>query len=105
MVDAWAALHSIWGRHVRLRNQHGARATPPAWPRTCKGRRVWPHEAANFTPWLAEHLSALSDVLGVELELQSQEAPVGEFSLDTVKMFRSDAVRAGFSLPKRTQVT
>ena len=43
---------------------------------------AWPHEAADFTPWLAEHVSELGNALGLELELQSQEAPVGTFSLD-----------------------
>jgi hypothetical protein len=45
-------------------------------------RGLWPHEAANFTPWLAQHLADLSEVLGMELEHQVQEAPVGTFSLD-----------------------
>ena len=45
-------------------------------------RQAWPHEAADFTPWLAEHVSELGNALGLELELQSQEAPVGTFSLD-----------------------
>ena len=45
-------------------------------------RRAWPYEATDFTPWLAEHISELGDTLGLELELQSQEAPVGTFSLD-----------------------
>ena len=45
-------------------------------------RDAWPHEATDFTPWLAEHLSELGDALGWELELQSQEAAVGQFSLD-----------------------
>lgn len=44
--------------------------------------KVWPHEAADFTPWLAEHISELGEALGLELELQDQEAPVGSFSLD-----------------------
>ena len=45
-------------------------------------RQAWPHEAADFTPWLAEHLVDLGEALGLDLELQAQEAPVGKFSLD-----------------------
>ena len=45
-------------------------------------REVWPNEATDFTPWLAENISKLSDALGLELELQSSEAPVGSYSLD-----------------------
>ena len=45
-------------------------------------REAWPDEANDFTPWLAEQISQLGDALGLELELQSQEAPVGPFSLD-----------------------
>ena len=45
-------------------------------------RAVWPREAAEFTPWLAENLLALGTALGVELELKQMEAPVGTFSLD-----------------------
>ena len=45
-------------------------------------REAWAHEAADFTPWLAEHLSEFGEALGMDLELQSQEAPVGTFSLD-----------------------
>ena len=33
-------------------------------------------------PWLADHISELGNALGLELELQSQEAPIGAFSLD-----------------------
>ena len=45
-------------------------------------RRAWSHEANDFTPWLAEHVSELGDALGLDLEVQSEEAPVGTFSLD-----------------------
>ena len=45
-------------------------------------REVWPNEASDFTPWLAENLAALGKALGLDLELQAQEAPVGGYSLD-----------------------
>ena len=45
-------------------------------------REIWPNEAMDFTPWLAKNLSDLGKALGLELEEQEQEAPVGTYSLD-----------------------
>jgi hypothetical protein len=45
-------------------------------------RNIWPHEANDFTPWLAEHITELGDALGLELESLGTEAPVGSFRLD-----------------------
>jgi hypothetical protein len=45
-------------------------------------REIWPHEARDFTAWLAEHLTDLGNALGLDLELVAREAPVGAFSLD-----------------------
>ena len=45
-------------------------------------REVWPDEAFHFTPWLAENIDKLGNVLGLNLEVQRQEAPVGSFSSD-----------------------
>jgi hypothetical protein len=45
-------------------------------------RDIWPNEATDFTPWLGEHTSELGEALGLELEVQAQEAPVGRYSLD-----------------------
>ena len=47
-------------------------------------REAWRDEARDFTPWLAQesNLKLLSEALGIELELKSQEEPVGPFSAD-----------------------
>ncbi len=37
-------------------------------------RNVWPHEALNFTPWLARNLDVLSEAVGLQLELVDTEA-------------------------------
>lgn len=47
-------------------------------------RDIFPHEASDFTPWLAqeENLSNLGNSLDIELELESQEKNVGPFRAD-----------------------
>lgn len=45
-------------------------------------REAWPHEAHQFTPWLAENLDRLSEALGIELELAGREVAVDDFSAD-----------------------
>ncbi len=47
-------------------------------------REYWAHEALNFTPWLAreENIALLADTIGLELEVEAQEQPVGPFSAD-----------------------
>ena len=47
-------------------------------------RSVWPKEAGDFTPWLAENVELMSDALGMELELEGQEVSVGGYSADLV---------------------
>lgn len=45
-------------------------------------RDAWKHEAYDFTPWLAENLAYLSEVIDMPLELVQREVPVGCFSAD-----------------------
>ena len=47
-------------------------------------KECWSHEAAEFTPWLAqeENLDELGNTLGFSMEFQEREAAVGKYSLD-----------------------
>jgi len=47
-------------------------------------RKVWDHEALSFTPWVLENSDRLSEALGLDLELEAAEHPVGNFSLDLI---------------------
>lgn len=47
-------------------------------------RKVWPHEALDFTPWLAEedNLALLADDVGLEITIDETESSVGDFNVD-----------------------
>ena len=45
-------------------------------------REAWPHEAHNFTPWLADNLDRLSEAIGIRLEPEGTEVQVEQFSAD-----------------------
>ena len=47
-------------------------------------RSVWPHEANDFTKWLAkeENLALLAEAIDTELELEERESSVGSFNVD-----------------------
>ncbi len=49
-------------------------------------RTVWPHEAQDFTPWLAkeENIEILSDAIGIDISINETESSVGDFSLDVL---------------------
>ena len=36
-------------------------------------RSLWPHEAHDFTPWLANHLEHLSQTVGIPMEVEGTE--------------------------------
>lgn len=47
-------------------------------------RTLWPHEARDFTTWIAENLDFLGETLGMEMSLVEQEAAAGTFSCDVL---------------------
>jgi Domain of unknown function (DUF4268) len=55
-------------------------------------RSIWPHEALNFTPWLAANADRLADALGIELELEDTEHAVGGYSLDVIGRDQTNGV-------------
>ncbi len=48
-----------------------------------KAADVWKHEEHDFTPWLAteDNIGRLSEALGLDLQLEAVEVPVGLFQL------------------------
>jgi len=55
-------------------------------------RTVWKGEATDFTPWLLEHGEHLAEVLGIDLELEHAEHPIGPFAVDLIGSDLSNGV-------------
>lgn len=47
-------------------------------------RIVWPHEAADFTPWLSQddNIALLADAVGIDITVDETESLVGDFHVD-----------------------
>lgn len=45
---------------------------------------LWKHEARDFTPWLYENLSLLSESIGLPMSKPTKELPTGNFFVDIV---------------------
>lgn len=47
-------------------------------------RKIWSNEARDFTVWLArdENLTMLGETVGMDINLEERESPVGSFSVD-----------------------
>jgi hypothetical protein len=56
-------------------------------------RRLWTHEAKNFTPWLAqpENMARLSAAIGVGLEVENTEVACGPYAADILARTTSGA--------------
>jgi len=62
---------------------------------TVELRKIWEHEAKNFTTWLADNLDVLDGQLSeleLDLELESIEKSVGPFSADILATARGDSL-------------
>ena len=44
-------------------------------------RSIWPHEALNFTPWVAENVDLLADAVGLDITVDETESSVGDLML------------------------
>jgi hypothetical protein len=55
-------------------------------------RKVWKHEALDFTQWLAllENIEALGEVIGMQLADPKTEVGVGQFHVDIVARDEND---------------
>ena len=57
-------------------------------------RKLWGHEAHDFTPWLAKNLRLISEILSIELELEGTEIAIaGGYRADILCRDRSDNSR------------
>lgn len=68
-------------------------ATPEDEIEQVEVRDKWEHEALKFTPWLADNLHLLGDELGMNLELDQMEKPVGPYFLDILARDADNGVK------------
>ena len=47
-------------------------------------REVWPHEAQDFTPWLAENIDVLNNAIDLSLSIIERGQAAGDFIVDLV---------------------
>lgn len=45
-------------------------------------REVWKHEERDFTPWVAENINKISEVIGVPIIVEQTEQKIGNIELD-----------------------
>ena len=47
-------------------------------------RKVWSHEALDFTTWLENNIDELNNAIDLSLSIVEREHPAGDFSVDLV---------------------
>lgn len=45
-------------------------------------RDIWKHEERDFTPWIAENIAKISEVIGLPIIIEQTEQKVGNYELD-----------------------
>jgi len=56
-------------------------------------RKVWKKEGTEFTPWLQKNIKYLEEALGIEIDIEGREVPIGKYTADLVgKEVNSDRV-------------
>ena len=45
-------------------------------------RKIWKNEEYDFSAWLSKNLDKLGEEIGIDMQLTTTEAPVGNFSVD-----------------------
>lgn len=53
-------------------------------------RDAWSNEATDFTPWLADNIDHLSELIGIPLEVTGTEVAVGTFAADILARSPAD---------------
>lgn len=56
-------------------------------------RDVWKKEAQDFTPWLANNISLLSEAIGIDIAVKNTEEPSGRYRMDIFAHEVSDETR------------
>lgn len=47
-------------------------------------KKIWPHEEKDLSPWIAENIDALNEVLNLQIEIEGKEEYIHNFRLDLV---------------------
>lgn len=47
-------------------------------------RKIWPHEEKDLSPWIAENVDDLNEVLNLQIEIEGKEEYIYNFQLDLI---------------------
>lgn len=47
-------------------------------------KKIWPHEEKQLSPWIAENIDTLNEVLNLQIEIEGKEVPAYNFRLDLI---------------------